>query len=213
MDGMPTFIEPVILFSEILLGAVAVCIAAIGGKSSLQKPLSVTKGEKGFSIDVNGWAALMLLGFVLMLAPSYHLHEQKDEQITKATDKLEEYKATCYDCAKRIRDLDQFEIRLRPTLTSENSAESAPDPSKLEYHAYVRIDPNSPPHEIPLAGCDRQAPVSVRITGLHVSEFPQVTLEAVDRVTGKYWVSAEAPAASYEVKLAFDKTQHAQLAV
>jgi hypothetical protein len=178
----------------------------------LAKPLSFSKGEKGFAIDVNGWAALLLLGFALILAPSYQLHEDRNEQLKSVANHLEECRSSCQDCAKRIPDLDQFEIRLRPNLSTSNSAEPIPDPSILQYHVYVRIDPNAPPHEVPIAGCDRSNPVSVRVTGLHVSDAPQVKLEAVDPVTGKYWISTESPAASYEVKLLYDKSQHAQLA-
>jgi hypothetical protein len=209
---MSNSIEMSILFSEIVLGSFSVAIAVWHGKNSLATPLSITKGEKGFSVDVNGWAALLLLGFVLILAPSYHLHENRAEDLRSATSKLEDCKSNCLDCAKRIRDLDQFEIRLRPNLSTSNSTELAPNPSTLNYHVYVRIDPNAPPHEVPIAGCDRSIPVSVRVTGLHVNEAPQIKLEAVDPVTGRYWTSAEAPAASYEVTLSYDKSQHTQLA-
>jgi hypothetical protein len=209
---MSSSIEMLILFSELVLGAVSVAIAVWGGRSGLSKPLSFTKSEKGFGVDVNGWAALLLLGFVLILAPSYHLHEDRSEQLSSVTNRLEDCKTNCLDCAKRIRDLDQFEIRLRPNLAGSNSTDPIPDPSTLQYHVYVRIDPNAPPHEVPIAGCDRSIPVSVRVTGLHVSDAPQIKLEAVDPVSGKYWTSSESPAASYEVKLLYDKSQRTQLA-
>jgi hypothetical protein len=203
---MSNSFETAVLIAEMIAGAICMAVAAIAGRHSLAKPLEITKNEKGFGVNVNGWAALLLLGCLLLLAPLYQLREAKKDEATDLTKKLQDCTANCVECAKKVSDLDQYEIRMEPAMLSTNSNQQLPDPAAMQYHVFVRTRPNEDPHEIPVTEIELSPVVSVRVSGLHVSDRPQVVLEAVDPHTGRCWRSKEAPAAFYLVAVPVPQT-------
>jgi hypothetical protein len=193
-----------IVIVEMCLASILVGLSTVRGRSSLAKPFSFSKDEKGFSIGTNGWVLVLLGGCALFAAPLYHLKErqtEKTEQLRKKVDELQRsYLSKAENLAQAVSSINQFSLGLRPVLNSDDG--SPPPPcDELEYSVVIKRHGQ---FASPTTGnkCDLEnRGGQTWITLDHVTTADQVRIVGVNPRTGEVWGSSFDAAGFYPVEL------------
>lgn len=193
-----------IISLEMCLASILIGLSTVRGRSSLAKPFSFSKDEKGVSMATNGWVVVLLGGCLLFIAPLYHLKErqaERTEKLRKRVDELERsYMSKAETLAQAVSSISQFSLGLRPVLRSDDGSTSPPC-DDLEYSVVIKRHGQ---FASPTTGnkCDREnRGGQTWITLDHVTTSDQIRIVGVNPRTGDVWGSSFDAAGFYPIEL------------